>query len=329
MLQRPEWLRLPRGVRWSPTLGVAAGATALLVGFGVWAFLGMMGSLLTFGSGSDPAQGLADALKRHTEIAQASTKRFDGRSAFFTPPAPVRKVPKPVKPVEPPKPPPPPPPPPVPREYTGPKPVGAIGGLIYFADSSQIRVGEEKGGVKVLSSSAPWSVKLAHGGGEYDVPFWTKGREEFFNNSDWKNMKGSTPGIEPANAPKQEPGARPTPPSPTASAPTNQATPPSPVTVTPPVPGAPERPGPGLAAAPGSQSGSNPWTTEHMAPPPPIEAATIQSMSQADAQAALQAVARARMNRSLDQPTRDRLNQEFQQLSDRMKALAKGQSGPG
>lgn len=325
MLQRPEWLRPPRGVRWSATLGVAAAATVLLGAFGAWAFLGVAGSLLTFGSGSDPSQSLADALKRHTEIAQVSTKRFDGRSAFFTPPAPVRKPPKPTKPPEPPKPPPPPPPPPVPREYTGPKPVGAIGGLIFFADSSQIRVGEERGGVKVISSSAPWSVKLAHGGGEYDVPFWMKGREEFFNNSDWKSIKNSTPGIEPA---KGDQGGRTPAGGPTASAPTVPGTPPTPVTVPPPVPGAPERVGPGMAAAPGS-SGANAWTTEHMAPPPPLDAGRIEGMSQADAQSALQAVARARMNRNLDQPTRDRLNQEFQQLSDRMKALAKGQSGPG
>lgn len=324
-LRRPDWFRMPRGVRWSPTLGVAVAASVLLAGFGMWAFLGVAGSLLTFGSGSDPAQGLADALTRHGEIAQASTKRFDGRSAFFTPPAPVRKPPKPTKPPEPPKPPPPPPPPPVPREYTGPKPVGAIGSLIYFADSTQIRVGEERGGVKVISSAAPWSVKLAHGGGEYDVPFWSKGREDFFNNSDWKNTKGSTPGIEPANPARNDHGGHaPTPGSSAAAA----GTPPAPVAVTPPPGGVPERAGPGLAASPAPQA-SNPWTTEHMAPPPPLEASRIAGMSQAEAQSALQAVARARMNRNLDQPTRDRLNQEFQQLSDRMKALTKGQSGPG
>lgn len=326
-LQRPQWLRMPRGVRWSPTLGVATAASALLAGFGLWAFVGVAGSLLTFGSGSDPSQGLADALKRHGEIAQVSTKRFDGRSAFFTPPAPVRKPPKPTKPPEPPKPPPPPPPPPVPREYTGPKPVGAIGPLIYFADSTQIRVGEERGGVKVISSAAPWSVKLAHGGGEYDVPFWSKGREEFFNNSDWKNAKGSTPGIEPAGSAKADHGGHAN--SPSAATPT---VPPGPVTVPPPG-GIPDRVGPGMASTPAPQNssgpGSNPWTSEHMAPPPALDASRIAGMDQAEAQAALQAVARARMNRNLDQPTRDRLNQEFQQLSDRMKALAKGQSGPG
>lgn len=324
-LRRPTWLRLPIGVRWSPVLGVATAAAVLLAGFAMWAFVGVVGSILTFGSGSDPAQGLTDALKRHGELAQVSTKRFDGRSAFFTPPAPVRRPPKPTKPPEPPKPPPPPPPPPIPREYGGPKPVGAIGGLIYFADSTQIRVGEERGGVKVISSAAPWSVRLAHGGGEYDVPFWTRGREEFFNNNDWKNMKGSTPGIEPVGAPKTDTGARPIAPAPSAAA---TGTPPGPVPVTPPGPSGPERPGPGLAAPPGAQA-SNPWTTEHMAPPPAIEPSRIAAMDQPEAQAALQAVARARMNRNLDQPTRDRLNQEFQQLSDRMKALAKGQSGPG
>ena len=265
------------------------------------------------------------------------TKRFDGRSAFFMPPAPGRKPPKPVKPPEPPKPPPPPPPPSAPREYTGPKPVGAIGNLVFFADSSQIKVGEERGGVKVLASAAPWSVKLAHAGGEYDVPLWSKGKEEFFN-GDWGSLKGTVPGIQPVpssgGAPAPSPSATTT--SGGAGMPGMRSGPgmgpaPSAPAVPASAPAAPEAAASGATTPPPppASDARNPWTAEHMAPPPPVSPETIAGMSRADVQAAMQAVSRARMNRNLDDPTRERLNQEFQQLSNRMNELTKGQSGPG
>ena len=191
-MQRPEWLRLPVGVRWTPATGVGAAAVVVLAGYALWTASGLLGSIFTFGSSSEPSEGLTDSLKRHEQLATVDAKRFNGRSAFFAPPAPVRKAPKTVKPPEPPKPPPPPPTPSAPREYAGPKPIGAVGSLVFFADNNQIRVGEEKSGVKVLSSEAPWSVKLAHGGGEYDVPLWTKGKEEFFNGD---TMNVSTSGM--------------------------------------------------------------------------------------------------------------------------------------
>lgn len=335
MIRKPAWLRLPRGVRWSPMLGIGAASAVVLAFLGLWAVGGLLGSMLTFGSGSDPASSLADALKRHEQLADASTRRFNGRSAFFMPSPPVRKPPKPTKPPEPPPPPPPPPPPAAPREYAGPKPVGAIGNLIFFADQSQIRVGEERGGVKVLASSAPWSVKLAHGGGEYDVELWTRGKESFFNNSDWRNVRSSTPGVDPVGSKPDSKGSPhvATPPSPSAGesgrGPGMPATageslrPPEPQPVAPGAPGQPPMPAPGARAPTASQT---PWTGEHMAPPPPLSAGQISSMSMSDAQAAFKAISRAKANRNLDDPTRQRLNQEFEQLSNRIKELGKGQS---
>lgn len=333
-MQRPEWLRLPVGVRWTPATGVGAAAVAVLAGYALWTASGLMGSILTFGSSSDPSEGLTDSLKRHEQLAAVDAKRFNGRSAFFAPPAPVRKVPKPVKPPEAPKPPPPPPPPSAPREYAGPKPIGAVGTLVFFADNSQIRVGEEKSGVKVLSSEAPWSVKLAHGGGEYDVPLWTKGKEEFFN-GDWSSLKASVPGIEPAGSGKPVGGASPAPASgsgtPAIPPPGGRMGPGMPsAPVTPPAPagGATESPQPSGATTAQAPGPTNPWTSEHMAPPAALTSEQISGMSKADAQSSLQAVSRARQNRNLDAATRERLNQEFQQLSNRMNELAKGQSGP-
>jgi hypothetical protein len=65
-----------------------------------------------------------------------------------------------------------------------------------------------------------------------------------------------------------------------------------------------------------------------MAPPPAMTAAQISQMNMADAQAAFRAVGRARANRNLDEETRQRLNQEFENLSNRIKELGKGQSTP-
>ena len=334
-MQRPTWLRLPIGVRWTPATGVGAAAALVLAGYALWTASGLLGSVFTFGSASDPSEGLADSLKRHEQLSLVDAKRFNGRSAFFAPAAPVRKPPKPVKPVEQPKPPPPPPPPAAPREYAGPKPIGAVGSLVFFADNSQIRVGEEKAGVKVLATEAPWSVKLAHGGGEYDVPLWTKGKEEFFN-GDWASLKAPVPGIEtvgttkagsiPSPSPANTSGSTGTPPPPNGRAgpgmPMAPQTPPAPTGASP----EPQPPaGPTTAQAP---QASNPWTSEHMAPPASMTSEQIAGMSRADAQSALQSVSRARQNRNLDEPTRERLNQEFQQLSNRMNELAKGQSGP-
>lgn len=334
-MQRPEWLRLPVGVRWTPATGVGAAAVVVLAGYALWTASGLLGSIFTFGSASDPSEGLSDSLKRHEQLAAVDAKRFNGRSAFFAPAAPVRKVPKPVKPVEPPKPPPPPPPPSAPREYAGPKPIGAVGSLVFFADNSQIRVGEEKGGVKVLSSEAPWSVKLAHSGGEYDVPLWTKGKEEFFN-GDWGSLKTPVPGIEPAGSGKSGPSASPAP----AAGSANPVIPPpggrmgpgmpsAPVAPPAPTGGTGEAPQPSATTAQAPAGPNNPWTSEHMAPPTALTPEQIAGMSRADAQSSLQAVSRARQNRNLDAATRERLNQEFQQLSNRMNELAKGQSGPG
>ena len=319
-------------------MGVGTASALVLCALGLSSTTSLLGSIFTFGSSSDPDDGLRDALARHEQLALVDSKRFTGRSPFFPPQPPVRKAPKPVK-VEPPPPPPPPPPPSAPRDYTGPKPIAAVGSTVFFADNSQIRVGEEKGGVKVLGTSIPWSVKLAHAGGEYDVPLWSKGKEEFFN-GDWSSLKGSVPGIQTVT-PSKAPGSANADPAGTSgsdgagmpgmrSGPGMGGSP-----ATPPQPPA-ANPGPDSSQAaasppppPQSSGERNPWTSEHMAPPPPITPEALATMSKADVQSALQAVSRSRMNRNLDASTRERLNQEFLQLSNRMNELAKGQSGPG
>ena len=335
-MDRPEWVRLPRGVRWNACTGIASAAGAVLGIIAMWSAFLLLGSVFTFGSSSNPSEAYNEALQRHDVLATNDRKRFDGRSAFFMPSPPVRKTPKVVKPIEPPKPPPPPPgPPPPPREYAGPRPTAAVGSLIFFADNSRIRVGEESGGTRVLATNAPWSVKLGHSGGEYDVPLWSKGKEEFFN-GDWKTLKGSVPGIEPVTG--SGTGATGGGTKTSVVTETGMQSPPGSIpnlpTPAPPGPsGGPTAPaaGPGMPAPTGVPTASQGrgWDGGHSAAPPALGSEQIHAMSMTETQAALQTVARARLNRNLDDPTRDRLNQEFEDLSNRMKELSKGQSGPG
>lgn len=333
MIQLPPWVRMPRGVRWSRTLGIAAASTLVLGCFTLWAVSGLLGSIFTFGSSSDPSTSLTDALKRHDQLAMADLKRFDGRSAFFMPSAPVRKAPKPAKPPEPPKPPPPPPPPSAPREYTGPKVAGAIGDTVYFADSSQTKVGEERNGVKVLASSPPWSVRLAHAGGEYDVPLWTRFKPESLD-QDWKSSKSSTPGLEVIPADKKDASSTAT--TPSAASPAAPAPPagPPPAPIVAPVPEPPEgdssvRPGPGVGMPGGKAPSAGAGTlTGDPAVPAPLSPDRIAAMNRGEAQAAYRAVMAARNSRIIDDATRERLNQESKQLADRLKDVSKGQSGP-
>lgn len=322
-MERPEWLRLPRGVRWTPTTGVAGAAALMLGGLSIWALLGLGGSLLMlpFSSPADPAESLAPSLERGKAFAELQRRRFDGRSAFFMPSPPVRKSPKPVKPPEPPKPPEPAKPPPPPSEYAGPRPMGAVGEVVFFADNSRIRVGEERSGVKVLGTSPPWSVRLAHSGGEYEVALWPKGHEPFFN-SDWASQK-SVPGIESVPHTSADPGRPARPGSPPGG--TTPGTPPGPVQ--PPLPagaapGQPENPAAGSNPARADASSRGPGGAS-----PALTAEQVSAMSRAELQAALVAVARSRMSRDIDPATRERLNSEQQMLSNRLSEL-QGQSAP-
>jgi hypothetical protein len=197
----PSWIHPPKGVHWTPRLlaGLALIMVAAAVaGVGV---LSLLTTLLTFGSDVEPSSALKDSLQKHEQLAKLDRDRFDGRSAFFMPPAPVRPVPKPPPPpkdVKPPEP----PAPIIPAEYTGKKPIAVLGPTVYF-DSFQVKVGEESNGIKVIATNAPWSVKLGHEGGVYDVPIWPQKKEEFFSGK-WPTSR--TPGIESSTAGAKDKG---------------------------------------------------------------------------------------------------------------------------
>jgi len=331
-MRRPDWLQPPRGVRWTPALGTSLAAVSVLAVIGGGAVLSLLGSLLTFGGSADPAEALKPSLDRAKTLSELDRKRFDGRSAFFMPPAPVREVAKPSRPPPPPKPPEPPKPPPPPAEYAGPKPVGAMGNSVYFADNSRLKVGEERGGVKVLGSSPPWTVRLAHAGGEYDVPLWSRGNEPFFN-GDWSSIK-PVPGIETVGSTPPTPaaGRGSVPGAPASAGSPGRAGGGMPPPVTPPLPrGVPQPDQPPPAELPAGTPPPTPGTAGAPvaidAASPPLTAEQVASMTKAEVQAALQAITRSRQSRNIDDSTLRRLNSEFGMLSGRMKELV-GQSAP-
>ncbi|MCE9619391.1 MAG: hypothetical protein K8R92_05745 [Planctomycetes bacterium] len=186
----PTWIHPPKGVHWTPRLLAALALVAIAGGIAFAGVLNVLSALLVFGGDIDPASALQGSLQKHEQLAKLDRDRFDGRSAFFMPTPPVRALPKPPppkieKPVEP-------PPPSIPAEYTGKRPIAVLGPIVYF-DSFQIKTGEESNGIKVIATNAPWSVKLGHEGGEYDVAIWPTKKEEFFNGK-WSTAR--TAGIE-------------------------------------------------------------------------------------------------------------------------------------
>jgi hypothetical protein len=143
-----------------------------------------------FGTGgSEPGERIAALTALHEKKVKESLDRFNGRSAFFRPP-PLYVAPPPTPPKAEDEPPPPPPPPPgPPANYTGPSLKAIFGDQAWFMAPNTnektlyLAVGQEdpNSGVKLLSTNPPWSVKVAHKGGEYDVELFKNVFEPYFS----------------------------------------------------------------------------------------------------------------------------------------------------
>lgn len=131
--------------------------------------------------GQDPSDRIASHVQKHDELMTTYMERFNGRSVFFRPPAPVVAAPPPPPPKEEPKREEPPPvrptgPAPPPDKYQGPPVSIVLGDKVLFKGATArdsglwISVGEEVNGLKVLETNAPKSVRVAYQRGEYDVP---------------------------------------------------------------------------------------------------------------------------------------------------------------
>lgn len=98
--------------------------------------------------------------------------QIDGRSMFFTPPAP----PPPARAETPrgdtaPR---------APTRYDGPAIIAMINGSVWFADGRRLAVGGEGDStLSVLSQNGPWSARVLWQGVEFDVPLFERTTERF------------------------------------------------------------------------------------------------------------------------------------------------------
>lgn len=145
---------------------------AAAIAVAVWMFGSKLpalpSALFIEGLGNDETSAfLSEYVENHAVDLQTYQARIDGRSVFFLPPAP--RDPIKIKPVQEEKLSGPPPAPPTPPRYTGPSIRFLVGNEVYFHDGLRIKLGEEKQGVRVLAVDAPWTVNVAHAGGEYEL----------------------------------------------------------------------------------------------------------------------------------------------------------------
>jgi hypothetical protein len=163
---------LPSGFRVTTPLvisAVAIGVSAYVVAGGVG---GLFGAVITRSIDKDSADPLLALVKESDDFITKSQKRFDGRSPYVLPPAPMRKpvVAEKPKPVEPPKDPGPPPPPAV---YSGPSPTSVFGNIVNFG-MLRVKLGETTDGIKVTAIDSPYSITVEHMRGTYTVPLFAR-----------------------------------------------------------------------------------------------------------------------------------------------------------
>ena len=132
-----------------------------------------------------------DALvAEYSTLVAADIAKFNGRSAFFKPIPIPRARPEPKDPVVYTPPPPPPPvetgPPPAPATYLGPPMIALIGDEAWFRGSGsgldsviRIKVGQEKEGIKLVSTEEPTRATVEYRRGEYEIDLFTY-EEPFF-----------------------------------------------------------------------------------------------------------------------------------------------------
>ena len=161
---RAIWTVLGRAGRVGLVLGLVAGAVVLA------GFVRFVAVALTArdGAQSAPADDEKEAAAKLAANIEANLAQFNGRSMFFTPPAPRREVPR-VADDSASKPPPPPSP------YGGPSLVGFAHDAAFFSDGRTLRVGDESDkSLKVLKMDAPWNATVLWENVEFKVSLFDK-----------------------------------------------------------------------------------------------------------------------------------------------------------
>lgn len=129
-------------------------------------------------------------VEQHNEYALVDIARFNGRSAFFKPipkPRPTTAyIPPPEEAQKPPEAPKESAPPRPPENYTGPPLIAIIGDEAWFRGSGsgfdaiiQLRSGQERDGLTLISTQKPTKVMVQHQGGDYTIDLFTVD-ESFF-----------------------------------------------------------------------------------------------------------------------------------------------------
>ncbi len=300
-------------------------------------------TLMTSQSESETNSSINKAIEKHEALVKVSVDRFSGRSLFTMPSPPPRPAPPPPAPVAPPPPPPPPPPPSAPSEYTGTKPTGMLGQMIFFGSDLTIQVGEEKNGIKIIAIEPPTNVRIGHMGGIYSVAVWTPTDMSKLNNAGNSSSSAikfptirvptadeKTVASEQTQLPK--PASPITPPAPPASVQSSVDTNDEPN----PDASDAQREAPRSIEPPSAPSAAraNESNPPNLPPPAPkasgslvgspllpITPEQISAMSQGDVATALARVARARQSQGLDQATQDRLRIEFGLLRERQSSF--------
>ncbi|MEO1130199.1 MAG: hypothetical protein AAFX05_10910 [Planctomycetota bacterium] len=115
-------------------------------------------------------------LEKFNEQQAREIARLKGRSMFYVPPPPTEQEPEPE----------PEPevvdtgPPPKPTRYAGPDVVAVVNGQIWFDNDRVLNVGDEGGGVRVVSAeNAPWTVRVEWREVEFDVELFERTTEAF------------------------------------------------------------------------------------------------------------------------------------------------------
>ena len=173
-------------------LGWSTLSILVFVVFGVIGISSILSPLLGQSSTDVETSISATELAKYENYVAMDIDRFNGRSAFFKP---IRIV------VDLPPPPPPPKrdnppevpdridesgPPPAPQNYMGPTLIAIIGEEAWFRGSGtgpdavlRIKIGEEKEGVKLVSTLAPSDVVVEHRNGKYPINLF-ESTEDFF-----------------------------------------------------------------------------------------------------------------------------------------------------
>lgn len=122
----------------------------------------------------------AEVQEGYASAMEERLAQIRGRSMFFVPPAPAEvaeqeneEAPEDEGPA------------PKPTRYGGPDVVAVVNGAVWFTNERRVPVGEEEGGVRVVSvENSPWTVRLEWRGVEFDVPVFERTTGRFLKQED-------------------------------------------------------------------------------------------------------------------------------------------------